>query len=107
MVGAGPAIAPLGAARVLARPVALGGQPVGQGELGATSAVLSYPTDQEGIDPGGATAPVVHASHAVTVVRRGAAIPAVGIWKAIGRAGYFMSHDFPLSLSQSWPAQVE
>ena len=77
VVGARPAVAPLGAARVPARPVALGGQPVGQGELGATAAVLSHPTDQEGIGLGGA-APVVHAAHAVTVVRCGAAVPAIG-----------------------------
>ena len=44
VVGARPAVTPLGAARVPARPVALGGQPVGQGELSATPAVLSDPT---------------------------------------------------------------
>ena len=77
VVGAGPAVSPLGTARVLARPVALRGQPVAQGELGAAPAVLAHPTDKEGVDPRGA-APEVHASHAVTMVRRGAAVPEVG-----------------------------
>ena len=68
MIGAGPAVPPLGAAGVLARAVALGGRPVVQRELGAAAAVLPHPAHQEGVDLGGA-APVVHAPHAVAVVR--------------------------------------
>ena len=76
VVAAGAAVAPLGAARLLAGAVALGGFSVGEGELRAAPAVLPDAAHEQWVHLRAAAA-VVHAAHAVAVVGRRPAIPVV------------------------------